>query len=176
MDGMRRRGTFWLLAIAGGLAALVALAGIAGLLIPRDHVARVSRTLDAPPERVWSLVSDVAGSARWRRDVEKIEAVPGPDGRLRFTESSAQGSIPFEVVTQEPPRRQVVRIVDEGLPFGGTWTWTLEPQGAGTRITIEEAGFIRNPFFRVMGKLFFPPTATIEAYLASLAEELGRGR
>jgi hypothetical protein len=64
-------------------------------------------------------------------------------------------------------------VVDDGLPFGGTWTWELAPAGGGTRLTITEAGFIRNPIFRLMSRLFFPPTGTMEKYLRALAAELG---
>jgi hypothetical protein len=64
-------------------------------------------------------------------------------------------------------------VVDDGLPFGGTWTRELAPAGGGTRLTITEDGFIRNPIFRVMSRLFFPSTGTINGYLRALATELG---
>lgn len=63
--------------------------------------------------------------------------------------------------------------MDDGLPFGGTWTWDLAPAGSGTRVAIEEAGFIRNPIFRVMSRLFFKPSSTAEQYLRPLAAVLG---
>jgi uncharacterized protein YndB with AHSA1/START domain len=157
-------------AVLIGLALVVA--GV-GSLLPRDHIAALTITLRTPPDRVWSLLADVGGTARWRPDVSRVDVDTGPGGALRFVEHSRQGAVPFEVVSQEPPRRQVVRVVDEGLAFGGTWTWALAAEGEGTRLTITEAGFIKNPVFRVMSKLFFPPTATIDAYLRALAKELG---
>lgn len=158
------------LAVVVGLVLLLVLVG---MLLPREHTARASIELAASPERVWALVSDFAGAARWRPDLEsvRIETVPG--GPTRFVESSDEGEIPFEVVSQDPPHRQVVRVVDDGLPFGGTWTWELVPLGTGTGLTLTEHGFTRNPVYRTMGLVFFRPTESIARYLGALATALG---
>jgi uncharacterized protein YndB with AHSA1/START domain len=144
-----------------------------GSFLPRDHVARMSIELAAPPDRIWTLVSDLAGTARWRKDISAVTVESAPGGPVRYVEQSSHGKIPFEIVSQDPPRRQVVRVVDDDQPFGGTWTWELTPAAAGTRITITEAGFVKNPLFRVMSKLVFKPTNTIRSYLQALARELG---
>jgi hypothetical protein len=105
---------------------------------------------------------------------------PSNDGKVRFTESSSQGDIPFEVMSQDPPRRQVVRVVDDDQPFGGTWTWELSyvvpttPGTGKTKLTITEAGFVKSPIFRTMGAIFFSPTDTMDGYLAALTKELQR--
>lgn len=165
----------WLWIVLAVIVGIPLLLVLIGSLLPRDHVARVTRDLDAPPERVWGLVSDVAATPTWRKDVTAVTLEPSTGGSIRFTEKSKQGEIPFEIVSQEPLRRQVVRIVDDKQPFGGTWTWELEPAGAGTRLTITEDGFIKNPIFRVLSKLFFPPTATMEKYLGDLSRGLTGG-
>jgi hypothetical protein len=118
-------------------------------------------------------VSDVGGTAKWRSDVVKVELQAGSGGPTRFVETSKGGDVTFEVESQDPPRRQVTRIVDTGQPFGGTWTWEIEPRDGGTRLTLVEAGFIKPPLFRVMAKLFFKPTASIDSYLRALARALG---
>jgi hypothetical protein len=66
----------------------------------------------------------------------------------------------------------VTRIADPSLPFGGTWTYDLKPQGSGTELTITEDGEVYNPIFRFMSKFVFSQTATIEAYQASLKRKL----
>ena len=66
-----------------------------------------------------------------------------------------------------------MRIVDDEQPFGGTWTWEIEPAASGSRLTITENGFVKSPIFRVMGAVFFSPTATMDAYLRALAKTLG---
>lgn len=163
----------WLLVAAGIVIGVPLVVAAVGTLLPRDHLARMSIELRASPDRVWALVSDLPGTARWRPDVRTIEMQAAVGGRTRYVETTRQGKTPFEIVSQQAPAAQVVRVVDEGLPFGGTWTWELERAGAGTRLTIWEAGFIRNPLFRVMSRLFFRPTATMDGYLRALAKELG---
>ncbi len=156
------------------LLSVIAAAYVAGLFIPRDHVASMSLDLKSPPARVWDVIADVATTAHWRPDVTRVEMQPQPDGKMRFTETTSQGDIQFEILRQDAPVRQVVRVVDDAQPFGGIWTWDLEPRAeGGTRLTITEAGFIKSPIFRTMGALFFSPTDTMDQYLRDLARRLG---
>jgi len=163
----------WLWVLLGLLVGLPLLGMLVGSLLPRNHVARVTIELHSPPERIWALVSDFPGTPAWRPGILRVEPATGPGGETRFVESSKQGQVTFEVLSREPPRHQVMRVVDEGQPFGGTWTWELTRAGAGTTLRITEAGFIKNPLFRVIGKLFFSPTATLEQYCLDLARTLG---
>lgn len=163
----------WILITGGALAAIVGVVALVGAFLPRDHTARVTIDLSASRDRVWAMVSDFAGTAKWRADLRSVEMQPASTGPVRWVEVSSQGRTPFELISQTPPSRQVVRVVDDGLPFGGTWTWSLAAAGCGTRVTIEEAGFIRNPVFRVMSRLVFRPTATMDGYLRALAAVLG---
>ena len=164
----------WLIRIVLVVAGLLAGAYVAGLFIARDHVAAMEIDLNAPPERVWAVIADVGKTPEWRRGVTRVEMQPQPDGKLRFTETSTQGDVQFEVLRQDAPLRQVVRVVDDDQPFGGIWTWDLQarPEG-GTHVTITEAGFIKSPLFRTMGALFFSPFDTIDGYLRDLSARLG---
>ena len=78
---------------------------------------------------------------------------------------------PYEIVEQAPPSRLVTRVAD-GLPYGGTWTFELAPEGGGTRLTITEHGEVYNPIFRVLARFVFGHAATMEAYLEDLAARL----
>lgn len=159
--------------VLGLLVVVLVVPFVIGSSMPRDHVATMSIPLKTPPDRVWAVVSDFAGAAAWRKELKSVRAEPPSGGAVRFTESSSFGDVTFEVVTQDPPMRQVVRIVDEDQPFGGAWTWELVPNGSGTRLTITEAGFVKNPMFRFMGALFRSPTDTLRDYLKALAAHLG---
>jgi uncharacterized protein YndB with AHSA1/START domain len=162
----------WPWIVGGVVVGIPAALALVGAFVPRDHVARVSLALKSSPDRVWALISDFAGTPRWRKDVSKVDLVASA-GPVRFVEHSKQGKVPFEVVSQDPGHRQVVRIIDDDQPFGGTWTWELTPANGGTRLMITEAGFVKNPIFRAVGLVFFSPTATMEAYLRGLARQLG---
>jgi hypothetical protein len=78
----------------------------------------------------------------------------------------------YQIVEQVPPRRLVTRVADPDLPYGGTWTFELDPQPAGTRLTITERGEIYNPIFRVFARFVFGYAATMERYLDALEARL----
>lgn len=63
----------WLAWSVAVLVGLIALIGAVGMLLPVRHVAAVRVHVRQSPERVFDVVSDVAGAAEWRTDVEKIE-------------------------------------------------------------------------------------------------------
>lgn len=162
----------WILIVAGGLAALVALLAVVGLFLPKGHRASRSILLNAPPERVFAMISDVARYPAWRADVKQVEILPDSAGVLRFRETGPHGVVPYRVERNEPPTRWVTRIDDPSLPYGGTWTFALAPQSSGTALTITEDGEVYNPIFRVLSRTVFSTTATIEAYQAALQRHL----
>jgi hypothetical protein len=74
----------------------------------------------------------------------------------------------LEVTELDPPRRMVTRIADEGLPFGGTWTYELELAAGWTCVTLTEDGEIYNPFFRFVARFILGYDATMRTYLDGL--------
>ena len=148
-----------------GAAALVT--GI-GYALPVAHVAARDAVVHAPPERVFARISDPAAYRQWRPDVEAVEIVAASP--LRWRERAGGDVITYEVVESNAPHRFVSRIADDSLPFGGTWTWELRPEGDATRVTITERGEVYNPVFRFMSRFVFSQTATMENVLRRLQE------
>src|SRR4051812_47659765 len=105
---------------AGVLVAIVAVVLIVGYSLPVKHRATAERTVNASPETVFALITDVPGLAAWRDGVKSAEVIPSTDGRKRFREISGDGTITYLVEAIEPNRRLVTRIDDKTLPFGGT--------------------------------------------------------
>ena len=167
----------WLVLLAAIVIGVPLLAYVAGIFIPRNHVAAMSIDLTKDPGTIWAMISDFGSTPKWRTDVSSVRMDTPVDGKVRFTESGSQGDIQFEVISQQPPFRQSVRVVDDDQPFGGVWTWQIDRIGDDaapkTRLTITEAGFIKSPIFRTMGTFLFSPTDTIESYLTALARALG---
>jgi uncharacterized protein YndB with AHSA1/START domain len=161
------------LLVLGSLAIFVAAIAVVGLLLPRAHVETRSAVVSAPPERVFAAISDVDGYRRWRRSLAAVEIRPPVAGRPQWVEVSGGDRLPLEMIESEAPRRVVTRIADPGLPFGGTWTFELTPDGAGTRVTITEHGEVRNPIFRALARFVFGYGATMEVWLDELAAHLG---
>ena len=137
-----------------------------GYALPQDHVAAVDENVPAAPAEVFARISDVSRYPEWRRDVSKVELLAS--NPLQWREHAGGDVITYEVVESRPPERFVVRIADPALPFGGSWTYELRPEGSGTHLVITERGEVYNPIFRFVGRFFMSPTATMEKYVEAL--------
>lgn len=163
----------WILIVVVGLVLLVGMMAAIGLMLPKGHRAVKTVTLAAAPAAVFAVITDFARATEWRSDVTRVEMLPDDAGRQTFREIGKQGAILYRVEVREAPSRLVTRIADPSLPFGGTWTYELKPQGSGTELTITEDGEVYNPIFRFMSKVFFSQTATMEKFQESLKRKLG---
>ncbi|KQT92358.1 polyketide cyclase [Marmoricola sp. Leaf446] len=106
-------------------------------------MATVERVMTVSPEKVWEVLADgwlypvwVVGASRMR---EVDETWPAEDAKLHHS----VGSWPMllddttSVIASEEPRELV--LTARGWPMGeARVTLTLVPEGAGTRVTIEE--------------------------------------
>jgi uncharacterized protein YndB with AHSA1/START domain len=109
---------------------------------------RIERTIEIahPPARVWAALTTAEGLAAWFGQQATIDLRPG--GAAQMTWDSGD--------------RADMRIerVEEPTVFGFTWhiyglpdddprrtyvEFTLEPDGAGTRLTVVETGFAQLP-------------------------------
>jgi len=109
---------------------------------------RIERTmeLDHPPAKVWAAVTTAEGLGTWFGNEATIDLRPGGPAQLRWTDGSTADLR--------------VERVEEPAVFGFTWRvqdlpeddprrtyveFTLEPVGAGTRLTVVETGFAQLP-------------------------------
>jgi len=110
---------------------------------------RIERTVELahPPEKVWAALTTAEGLAAWFGNEAAIDLRPGGVARMRWAEEG------FTVDMR-------VERVEEPVVFGFTWQiyglpeddprrtyveFTLEPAGAGTRLTVVETGFAQLP-------------------------------
>jgi hypothetical protein len=102
----------------------------------------VSRYIEARPETIYGLVSDVTRTPEYSPEVVKCTWINGADGPAvgaRFKAINHAGRIP------DWPNKPVITVADPGRTFaferteigGGTieWRYTFEPDGTGTRVT-----------------------------------------
>ena len=160
-----------LLIALGILVALVGLVTLIGYSLPVAHTASRTASLTQPADRVYVALTDVQSYPQWRSDVKSVEDLAASPRRWR--EHGSNGDLTFEVVEANPPGRLVTRIADRDLPFGGTWTYELTPEGDGTRLTITEDGEVYNPIFRFMSRFVFGHTATMDQFLSDLKKRVG---
>ena len=160
------------LLLVGVVVLLVVVLVVTGLFLPRNHVASRSALYDAPPERIWDVLTDTARAPEWRSGLKSVEPLPPLDGKRRYRETSGFGPVTYVVEEERAPERLVGRIADEGLGYGGSWTWELLREGSRTRVTITERGFVTNPLFRVLARFVFGYEKTMENYLGDLGRRL----
>lgn len=159
----------------GALAGAIAAAGIVGSMMPERHAASRAVRMKASPEQIWSALTDIDAMAQWNPNVARIERLPDIDGKPAWIEVAKNGDrLPFRIAEWETPRRLVVEIVGDDLPFGGAWITEIAPTlDGGARVEITEDGIIRNPYFRLMFRLMMNETATIDAFVQALGQRFG---
>ncbi|MGH7541290.1 MAG: SRPBCC family protein [Gemmatimonadota bacterium] len=162
-------GMKWILLALAGLFGLVLLLVAVGLLRPRDHVARTRVHLATSAVEAWAVLADLDRWDEWSPDIESMERLPDRDGRPVWRARGKWGE-PTEVRESDPPR--LLRTFVDGGSFQGTWTYELEPEGGGSRLTITEHGEVGNPFFRGM-MVFRDEGVSMRAFLAAFGTRLG---
>ena len=158
----------WVLLAVAALVVIVGLAALVGAMLPLKHHATRKARYRASPEALYAVI---AGPPDWRTGVKSFGVLPEKDGRKQWWEEDSHNQkITFELIEDVPARRVAVRMADPKLPFGGTWTFDIEPvAGGGADLRITEDGEIYNVIFRFMARYFFGYTASIEGYLRDLA-------
>jgi hypothetical protein len=155
----------WLIYVALVVVIIPAIVVLIGASLPKEHVARRSVLLRASPNDVFTLI---AGPSTWRGfKFEQLSETP-----LKWRETDRSGdAITYERVETLAPTRIVNRIADPNLPFGGSWTYEVAPNGNGAELTITENGEVYNPLFRFVSRFIMGHKATIEKYQQDLARQ-----
>jgi uncharacterized protein YndB with AHSA1/START domain len=161
------------LGIAGLLLLVILIICAIGYMLPKAHVASVSARLAASPDSLWTSLTDVSAFPKWRPGVSRVELLPDENGQRGWREVANHDAVTYRVVESVPPRRLVTRISDQNLPYGGSWTYDLAPDGSGTRLTITENGEVYNPIFRFVSRFIMGYTSTMESVLRALATKHG---
>ncbi len=163
----------WALIIVGVLIGIVALAWIIGAMLPRDHVATRQARYHQPPEKIWHAITDAEAMPGWRTGVTAVKRLPEENGQAGWVETSSFGELPLRVAESDAPRRLVMRIASDELPFGGTWTYEVVAVEGGATLRITEDGFVKRALFRFMSRFLFGHSSTMEQYLKDLGKKLG---
>ncbi|HEV3280272.1 MAG TPA: SRPBCC family protein [Acidimicrobiales bacterium] len=99
--------------------------------------------MDAPPEKIWGLVSDVTRIGRYSPETfeaEWLEGATGPAVGARFrghVKRNGKGPVYWStctVITSEPGREFSFGVGPRDKPLN-VWRYQLEPAGEGTDVT-----------------------------------------
>jgi uncharacterized protein YndB with AHSA1/START domain len=103
---------------------------------PAERELRAEATIAAPPDKVWSLVTDVSRMPDW--SPELVRMLPLKSGGLRRGQWYLGINRRKGVVW---PTRNVVAVLEPGRSVawdttssGARWIWEVEPSGEGTRV------------------------------------------
>lgn len=146
---------------------------VIGTRLPQQHVASRAITLKRSPAEIYGVVHGFEHFAKWRPDVKSVEMLGPVNGHLQFREHGANGTVTYELLEDTPSQRLVTRIVDRDLGYSGSWEYVITKSADGAILTITERGEVSNPLFRFMSRYVFGHTATLDAYLTSLARHFG---
>ncbi len=109
---------------------------------------RLTASIDAPPERVFHALIEPEALNRWIARDASVE--PRVGGRFDLGWTSAEDvehrGPAMRILELEPNRRLTISWPDwrgdASVPEQSV-TWTLEPEGSGTRVTLVHSGFVR---------------------------------
>lgn len=137
-------------------------------------VIRESVDIEAPPERVWSVVAeDVRNAHKWSTNLEKIEKLdagpPGKGTRYRYHLSLPGGQTAQLEVEQDVwnrPKKCAGRFVKG--PLKGKWSYAYAGKKDGTTKLTYEMDYELAGLLRFAGGLLGPQ------YAAGIRENLQR--
>lgn len=158
----------YVIIVTGVLVTAVLVVVIVGAMLPVKH--RVSRetTYRATPAQLFALIRNVNDYPSWQPTVTKVEVLPDENGKPRARETNGGMAILYEFDEIVPDRRIVSRIADPKLPFGGSWTYELNPRGDATTLRITENGEVYNVVYRFASRFIMGQSSTIEKYLKAV--------
>jgi carbon monoxide dehydrogenase subunit G len=140
----------------GGLAALVALTGIAGLLMNPVIHTKVSIEISKPPAQVFALVRDMESVEKWadfEPGQEKMTMVKLSDSPRKYKANAGGMESTWEEVEAREPAFLHTRMLGHSMNVSGDWRTNIEATAVGSRVTNEIDMRFGNPFFRVIGHL-----------------------
>ena len=109
---------------------------------------RIERTVEIahPPDQVWAALTTAEGLGTWFGNEATIDLRPGGSARMSW---AGGPTVEMRVERVEEPKVFAFTWPIYGLPGEDprrTYVeFTLEPAGAGTRLTVVESGFAQLP-------------------------------
>ncbi|HVB94775.1 MAG TPA: SRPBCC family protein [Acidimicrobiales bacterium] len=117
--------------------------------------------IEAPPEKVWGLVSDITNTGKFSPETfeaEWLDGATGPGVGTRFrghVRRNGRGPVYWtqcRITVCEPGREFVFAVGGPGGKAVNTWAYRFEPSGDGTDVT-ESFELTDTPVLRLYWKL-----------------------
>jgi len=138
----------------------------------------VSIAVEAPPERVWALVTDVTQMGRWSPECHRCEWLDDAHTATvgaRFRGHNKRGLLRWSSLATVVAADEPEHFAFEVHPSGMRWGYRIEPQGAGARVTEYRQKVRETPWWNrlvyAVGLMGRDPDGTIRT---GMAETLAR--
>lgn len=161
---------FWF--FLGGITVAVGLFFLCGKLANPHFLGSETIVVEAPVEKVWSVLDNTKAFSESRHEVTRAELTgTNAAGYATWTEhTNLGGTVLLEVAEKISHERLVVRMLDSGFGMKGTWTFELVPEGNRTRVTLTEnsttEGLVMRSILNTLGR---------DANMGLLLEALKKG-
>lgn len=99
---------------------------------------KASTKIDAPPEKVWSVLTNAAAYPEWDPNMNRLEGNIALGEKVTAHTKLSDRAFPVKVAVFEPNRRMVW---SGGMPLGlfkADRSFVLEPDGDGTQFHLKE--------------------------------------
>jgi carbon monoxide dehydrogenase subunit G len=144
------------------------------------NVITVERTIDAPIERVWAVVTDLEGAKVNLKGVSKIERLAGEGYEVGTTWRETRKVFGMEATEEmtasevEAPNRTVILANTRGIDY--RTEFILAPTGAGTSLTMAFSGESNATGIKALVEKVLTPlgAAVTRKMMASDLEDIGR--
>jgi hypothetical protein len=95
--------------------------------------------IEAAPATIWAILTDAPGYSQWDSGVIRVDGRIAPGEKLKLvSEANPKRTFSLKVTEFRPDERMTW---EGGMPLGlfrGVRTFTLSPQGDGTRFSVRE--------------------------------------
>ena len=114
-----------------------------------EHTTTLTQHINASPEKVWAVVSDIPGSAATLSGIDSVQMLSeGPYGEgTRWKETRTmmgrQETVEMWVAEADPPRSTTVKALQGGAAY--TTRFSLAGRDAGTDLTLTFGAEVLKP-------------------------------
>lgn len=159
---------FWLVRIVIAAVLITLLMLGLGYLLPAELHATKTTLIDAKPERVYEIVTDVEGQRQWRSEVRALKVETAGELKQWVEDHGGGLSVQVRETVKQPIESYTVEFTtSNGLR--GSWAGTFEPSSEErTKLTLTQTIIVENLFRRVVAYVVLNQDTLTDTYLGDL--------